>query len=84
MIEVRGISVVLTTRRRPFHNIRNFISLGLEPTSFKIVVFKAGYLVPDIGKVANPNVMAFTDGAMNQDIEHLPKNKYRADLSIRA
>ena len=77
VVEVRGISVVLTARRRPFHEIRDFTSLGLEPTSFKIVVVKAGYLVPPIAKIANPNLMALTDGAVNQDIVHLPKNKYR-------
>jgi microcystin degradation protein MlrC len=73
---VQGISVVLTARRRPFHEIRDFNTLGLEPTSFKIVVVKAGYLVPEIAKIANPNLMALSDGAINEDIEHLP-NKHR-------
>lgn len=77
VIEVSGISVVLTARRRPFHEIRDFTLLGLEPTRFKIVVVKAGYLVPEIAEIANPNLMALTDGAINQDIEHLPENKYR-------
>ena len=76
VVDVRGISVVLTARRRPFHEVRDFTSLGLEPGSFKIVVVKAGYLVPEIAKIANPNLMALTDGAINQDIEHLP-SKYR-------
>ena len=46
VIEVDGITVVLTARRRPFHEIADFTSLGLDPTKFKIVVVKAGYLVP--------------------------------------
>jgi microcystin degradation protein MlrC len=75
-VDVQGISVVLTARRRPFHEIRDFTSLGLEPTSFKIVVVKAGYLVPPIAKIANPNLMALSDGAINEDIEHL-SNKHR-------
>lgn len=77
VIDVDGIKVVLTARRRPFHEIKDFTSLGLEPTSFKIVVVKAGYLVPPIAKIANPNLMALTEGAVNQDIVHLPSNKYR-------
>jgi microcystin degradation protein MlrC len=76
VVDVDGIKVVLTARRRPFHEIRDFTSLGLEPTSFKIVVVKAGYLVPPIHEIANPNLMALTDGAVNQDIAHL-SNKYR-------
>lgn len=77
VVEVKGISLVLTARRRPFHEIKDFTSLGLDPTSFKIVVVKAGYLVPPIAKIANPNLMALTPGAVNQDIVHLPTNKYR-------
>lgn len=77
VVQVDGVSVVLTARRRPFHEIRDFTSLGLEPASFKIVVVKAGYLVPEIARIANPNLMALTDGAVNQDIEHLPSNRYR-------
>jgi microcystin degradation protein MlrC len=77
VVQVEGISVVLTARRRPFHEIRDFTSLGLEPANFKIVVVKAGYLVPEIAKIANPNLMALTDGAINEDIEHLPKSRYR-------
>ncbi len=77
VVDVNGISVVLTARRRPFHEIIDFTSLGLEPTRFKIVVVKAGYLVPPIAKIANPNLMALTEGAVNQDIVHLPKNQFR-------
>jgi microcystin degradation protein MlrC len=74
VVDVNGISVVLTARRRPFHQIKDFTSLGLEPTKFKIVVVKAGYLVPEIDAIANPNLMALTDGSVNQDIENLSSN----------
>jgi microcystin degradation protein MlrC len=86
VVEVEGITVVLTARRRPFHYIHDFTSLGLQPTHFKIVVVKAGYLVPEIAKIANPNLMALTDGAVNQDIVHLtdyhriPSYPFRPDL----
>ena len=71
VVAVDGVTVVLTARRRPFHQVRDFTSLGLDTTTFKIVVVKAGYLVPEIAAIANPNLMALTDGAVNQDIEHL-------------
>ena len=71
VIEVDGVTVVLTARRRPFHEIADFTSLGLDPTAFKIVVVKAGYLVPPIAAIANPNLMALTEGAVNQDIPRL-------------
>ncbi|HNV01918.1 MAG TPA: M81 family metallopeptidase [Vicinamibacterales bacterium] len=71
VVEVDGVTLVLTARRRPFHEVRDFTALGLDPKAFKIVVVKAGYLVPEIAAIANPNLMALTDGAVNQDIEHL-------------
>jgi microcystin degradation protein MlrC len=76
VVDVDGISVVLTARRRPFHEIKDFTILGLDPSRFKIVVVKAGYLVPEIAAIANPNLMALTGGAVNQDIEHL-ESKHR-------
>jgi microcystin degradation protein MlrC len=77
VIEVQGIKVVLTARRRPFHDIADFRSLGLEPKNFKLIVVKSGYLSPELAPLANPNLMALSDGAINQDLEHLPKNRYR-------
>jgi microcystin degradation protein MlrC len=76
VIEVDGITIVLTARRRPFHEIADFTSLGLDPMRFKFVVVKAGYLVPPIAAIANPNLMALTDGAVNQDIPRL-SNRHR-------
>ena len=77
VVEVQGVKVVLTARRRPFHDIVDFTSLGLEPKSFKLIVVKSGYLSPELAPLANPNLMALSDGAINQDLEHLPKNQYR-------
>jgi microcystin degradation protein MlrC len=77
VVEVAGIKVVLTARRRPFHDIADFTSLNLEPKTFKIIVVKSGYLSPELSPLANPSLMALSDGAINQDLEHLPKNRLR-------
>ena len=77
VVDINGVSVVLTARRRPFHRPEDFTSLELDPKSFKLVVVKAGYLVPEIAAFANPNLMALTDGAVNQDIPRL-SNVHRA------
>jgi microcystin degradation protein MlrC len=76
VIDVNGMSIVLTAQRRPFHTINDFTILGLDPTRFKIVIVKAGYLVPEIAAIANPNLMALTPGSVNQDIAHL-SSKHR-------
>ena len=71
VVQIEGVTLVLTARRRPFHLPSDFTSLAIDPTAHKIVVVKAGYLVPEIEAFAKPNLMALTDGSVNQDIEHL-------------
>jgi len=85
----QGVTLVLSAYRRPYHDIQDFARLGLDPKSFKIVVVKSGYLSPELAPIANPSLMALSDGAINQDIVHLPANRYRrpsypfvADLSF--
>jgi microcystin degradation protein MlrC len=89
VVEIQGITLVLAAYRRPYHDINDFTRLGLDPKSFKIIVVKSGYLSPELAPIANPSLMALSDGAINQDIVHLPANRYRrpsypfvADLSF--
>ncbi len=72
VIAVQGITVVLTERRTPFHHIKTFTQLGLDPTQYQIVVVKMGYLVPEINQLATRALLALSPGAVNQDIEQLP------------
>jgi len=71
VVQIGGITVVLAARRRPYHNIADFALLGLEPTKFALLVVKSGYLSPELAPIANPNLMALTDGVVNQDIPRL-------------
>lgn len=66
-----GITVVLAARRRPYHNIADFVRLGLDPKAVRMLVVKSGYLSPELAPIANPNLMALTQGVVNQDIEGL-------------
>lgn len=70
-----GITLVLAARRRPYHNIADFTRLGLDPTKVRLLVVKSGYLSPELAPIANPNLMALTDGVINQDIENLPSHR---------
>lgn len=77
VVEIEGVTLVLSAYRRPYHNIQDFMRLGLDPKAFKIIVVKSGYLSPELAPLANPSLMALSDGAINQDIVHLPANRYR-------
>ena len=67
---------MLAARRRPYHNIADFPRLGLDPAALRLLVVKSGYLSPELAPIANPNLMALTDGVVNQDIASLP-NRHR-------
>ena len=77
VVQIRGIQLVLAARRRPYHNIGDFTRLDLNPSKARLVVVKSGYLSPDLAAIANPNLMALTDGAVNQDIARLANNHRR-------
>jgi microcystin degradation protein MlrC len=73
VVRIGGIELVLTSRRRPFHNISDFTKLGLDPRTAKIVVVKSGYLSPDLGPIANPSLMALSPGVVDQFVERLER-----------
>ena len=73
VVRIGGIDLVLTARRRPFHNIADFTRLGLDPRTARIVVVKSGYLSPDLGPIANPSLMALSPGVVDQFVERLER-----------
>jgi len=77
VITSSGVTIVLSGRRRPYHYIQDFTNLNLAIQDFHLLVVKSGYLSPELAPLANPNLMALSDGAINQDIEGLPPNQFR-------
>jgi len=75
VVRIGGITLVLAARRRPYHNIADFTRLRLRPSQVRLLVVKSGYLSPELAPIANPNLMALTDGVINQDIENLPSHR---------
>ncbi len=73
VVSIGGIDLVLSAKRRPYHNIVDFIRLGLEPRTASIVVVKSGYLSPEIAPIANPSLMALSPGVVDQFVERLPR-----------
>lgn len=87
VVRIGGIDLVLTARRRPFHNIADFTRLGLDPRAAKIVAVKSGYLSPELGPIANPGIMALSPGVVDQFVErterrHTPRPSYPFDVDF--
>lgn len=73
VVRIAGVTLVLTARRRPFHNIADFTRLGLDPHAARILVVKSGYLSPELAPIANPSLMALSPGVVDQLVERLPR-----------
>ncbi|MBB3658761.1 microcystin degradation protein MlrC [Rhizobium sp. BK650] len=73
VVSIGGIDLVLSAKRRPYHNIIDFTRLGLDPHKAKIVVVKSGYLSPELAPIANPSLMALSAGVVDQFVERLPR-----------
>ena len=87
VVRIGGIELVLTARRRPFHNIADFTRLGLDPHAAKIIAVKSGYLSPELGPIANPGIMALSPGVVDQFVErterkHTPRPSYPFDTDF--
>ena len=81
VVQIGGITLVLAAKRRPYHDLADFAALGLNPAKARPVVVKSGYLSPELAPLANPNLMALTDGVVNQDIPRLT-NLHRAARTV--
>jgi microcystin degradation protein MlrC len=71
VVESGGVRAILTSRRKPYHYVRDLLALGLDPARHDLTVVKIGYLVPDLFAAAKGWVLALTPGGVDQDIVRL-------------
>ncbi|MCX5495295.1 M81 family metallopeptidase [Kaistia dalseonensis] len=71
VVRAGDATIILTARRRPFHDIADFTKFGFHPGDFDLVVVKSGYLSPELAPLANPNLMALSEGVVDQDIPRI-------------
>ncbi|MEJ7837384.1 MAG: M81 family metallopeptidase [Thermomicrobiales bacterium] len=67
-----GIYVIVPSRRKPYHHIRDFTEAGFDVSDFDIVVSKVGYIEQEWFDISTRSYMALTPGGVNQDIVSLP------------
>jgi microcystin degradation protein MlrC len=71
VVKVGSVSVIVTQKRKPYHNESDFTNLGLDPRNTALVLVKIGYLVPDLYDMRGDWIMALTPGGVDQDLERL-------------
>jgi microcystin degradation protein MlrC len=70
-IRAGGVHTIVTSRRKPYHYVRDMQALGLDPAEHHVTTVKIGYLVPDLRQTARHALLALTPGSVNQDIPSL-------------
>ena len=71
VVESGGVRAILTSRRKPYHFVRDLHAVGLDPARHNLTVVKIGYLVPDLFTAARGWNLALTPGGVDQDIVRL-------------
>ena len=72
VIQVEGVTVIVTSQRQGFTTVADFTRAGVDPLAYKIVVVKLGYLFPELIAIAPKALMALSPGASDLDLARLP------------
>lgn len=80
VIRCGGLHVIVPSRRKPYHQLRDFEALDLNPRETDIVVVKIGYLEPQLRDLAQNAYLALTPGSVNQDIPGLMYERVQRPL----
>ncbi|MBL1101450.1 M81 family metallopeptidase [Streptomyces coffeae] len=73
-----GVTVVLVSRRKPFHTRADFGEL--DPRGYDLVVVKIGYLEPELYEMAADWRLALTPGGVDQDLLRLGHHRIERPL----
>ncbi|MCP5058702.1 MAG: hypothetical protein GY937_18530 [bacterium] len=63
--------MILTSRRKPFHERDDFLALGLDPLEFDLTMVKIGYLEPEFRAMARNHLLVLSPGAVHPKISSL-------------
>ena len=71
VVRFGAVHAIITERRKPFHHLDDFRSLGLDPAAADVVIVKIGYLEPELHDLAGDWILALTPGGVDQDLIRL-------------
>src|SRR5690625_1279474 len=71
VLRAGGVHAIVTERRKPFHKVRDFTDLDLDPHTADVLIVKIGYLQPELYELAGNWLLALTPGGVDQDLQRL-------------
>jgi len=79
-LDCGDITVVITKNRTAFLNPGAFESIDIKLDQYKIVVVKLGYLFPELAKIADKAILAFTPGASTEHLKDMGMKNIRRPM----
>ncbi|WP_153798633.1 M81 family metallopeptidase [Foetidibacter luteolus] len=88
VVKVGSVYVIVTQKRKPYHNEIDFTRLGLQPRKSDIAVVKIGYLQPELYDMRADWILALTPGGVDQNLErleykHIQRPMYPFDKNMK-
>ncbi|MBD2756397.1 M81 family metallopeptidase [Spirosoma validum] len=80
VVKVGSVHVIVTQKRKPYHEEKDFKRLGLNPRTADVVVVKIGYLQPELYDMQKDWIMALTPGGVDQDLFRLPYKRIQKPM----
>lgn len=71
VLDCGKITLIITEKRTAVTSPVCYDSVGLDVKPFKIIVVKLGYLFPELEKVAQRSILAFTPGSSTERLEDM-------------
>lgn len=71
VVDCGGGSVILSTRRRPYHLREDYLGLGVDPLEADLTVVKIGYLEPELRAMAADHVLLLSGGGVHPGLERV-------------
>lgn len=71
VVQVRGVTLILTALRRPYHYPVDLERLGIDLQSVRLLVVKSGYLAAELKNSAAHTLLALTPGTVSQELKGL-------------
>lgn len=71
VLTVNGVDVIVTAERHSYVEPAQFLSLGIDPLAYKIVVPKRGYLTAPLAAISPRSLLAISPGVTNCDVTQL-------------
>ena len=87
LLEVNGNDVLVTKARTPIVHMKVFDDFGTDPSDYRFVILKLGYLWPEMYSIAADSLMLLTPGSTCEVVErcefhHIPRPVFPLDREM--